>query len=58
MDMEIYINATKPPVLQITPSTANFTLYGNVSVNVIQGNKTKTNAFVLGLVCDNTGYLI
>ena len=52
MDMEIYINATKPPVLQITPDAASFTLYGNVSVNVIQANKAKVNAFVPGLVCD------
>ena len=46
----MYLNATKPPVFQVIPNSANFTITGKVDVNVIQANKTKANAFVLGLV--------
>ena len=46
----MYVNATKPPVLRVTPKGANVTIIGNVDVNVIQKNKTRTNAFILGLV--------
>ena len=50
MGMEILLNATRPPVLQVIPSSANFTITGTLNVNVIQPNKTKVNAFILGLV--------
>ena len=51
MAMEVLLNATKPPILQIVPSSANFTITGTLNVNVIQPpNNTIVNAFVLGLV--------
>ena len=50
MDMELFLNATKPPVLQVVPNSANFTITGTLTVNVIDSNKKKVNAFVIGLV--------
>ena len=49
MPMELFLNATDPPVLQVSKG-ANFTLKGIVDVNVVQKNKTLTKAFTLGLV--------
>ena len=49
MPMQLFLNATKPPVLLVSKG-ANFTLVGTVDVNVVQKNKTLTKAFTLGLV--------
>lgn len=49
MPMELVLNATEPPVLQVSKG-ANFTVNGTVDVNVVQKNKTLTKAFTLGLV--------
>ena len=49
MPMQLFLNATKPPVLKVSKG-ANFTILGTVDVNVVQKNKTLTKAFTLGLV--------
>ena len=50
MDMEFYLDATRPPLLQVVPNSANITIVGAVDVNVIQANKTVATAFVLNVV--------
>lgn len=48
--MEVFLNSTKAPVLQVIPNSANFTVTGTLDVSVVQANKTKAEAFKLGLV--------
>ena len=50
MPMVLGLAATKPPTLVVNPSTANFTIPGQVTVFVINQNKTAEVAFVLGMV--------
>ena len=52
--MELELNATKPPLLTLTPSGGNFTVFGDVLVNVLQlGNSSdKQLAFILGSVSE------
>ena len=50
--MELKLNATKPPLLKLSSSGANFTVFGDVLVNVLKpGNSSDSElAFVLGAV--------
>ena len=48
--MELYLNATKPPTLDIVPGSANFTIPGEVVVSVFMPDGTLQVAFVLGMV--------
>ena len=50
--MELELNATKPPLLTLASSGGNFTVFGDISVWVLQpGNSSnKQLAFVLGTV--------
>ena len=48
--MELYLNATKPPTLDIVPGSANFTIPGEVVVSVIMSDGSLQVAFVLGMV--------
>ena len=50
MAMVLGLNATAPPTLKVNPSTANFTIPGQVTVFVLDKNKTAQVAFVLGMV--------
>lgn len=50
MAMQLNLNATRPPVLQVTPSFANLTVTGTVGIDVVLPNKTVVNTLVLGLV--------
>ena len=51
MDMKLVVNATKPPVVEILPKGANFTLYGDVDFYVLNNSTHKaTLAFTLGVV--------
>lgn len=52
--MQLDLKSTKPPVLDIVPGSANFTLTGTMDANVVQPDNTIVNAFVLGLVCTCT----
>ena len=48
--MELFLNATKPPTLDIVPGSANFTIPGEVVVSVIMSDGSLQVAFVLGMV--------
>jgi hypothetical protein len=50
--MELKLNATKPPLLKLSSTGANFTVFGDVLVNVLKpGNNSDSElAFVLGAV--------
>ena len=50
MAMVLGLNATAPPTLKINPSTADFTIPGQVTVFVLDKNETAQVAFVLGTV--------
>ena len=48
--MELFLNATKPPTLDIVPGSAKFTIPGEVVVSVIMSDGSLQVAFVLGMV--------
>lgn len=51
MAMVLGLEGTKPPVLQVVPNSANFTVPGNVNVYVRDTTKNATVlAFILGVV--------
>ena len=56
--MELTLNATKPPVLKLSPSGANVTVFGDVLVYVLKpGNSSNTElAFTLGAVSNIINY--
>ena len=50
MAMMLALKATKPPVLDVVPSTASFSAPGQMGVYVLDSNKEATLAFTLGMV--------
>ena len=50
MDMVLELLAIKPPVVEIVPKSANFSVPGHVNVYVLDSNKTTHLAFTLGVV--------
>ena len=48
--MMLALKATKPPNLDVVPSTASFSAPGQMGVYVLDSNKEATLAFTLGMV--------
>ena len=57
MAMMLELLAMKPPVLEIVPKGANFSVYGNVNVYVLDSNQTTHLAFTLGVVSNHSAFL-
>lgn len=56
MAMQLEVKTTKPPQLNIVPTSANLTAMGAVNVQVITPNKTIQSAFVMGLTVDMNAF--
>lgn len=56
MAMVLGVKTTKPPQMQIVPTSANLTAVGEVNVQVITPNKTVVSAFVMGLTVYMNAY--
>lgn len=52
MPVMLHLKSTKPPTLEILPSSVDFTVVGQVDVYVMNPNKTSTAklAFTIGIV--------
>ena len=50
MAMMLALEATKPPVLEVVPSSANFSAPGQMGVYVLDSNNKATLAFIMGMV--------
>lgn len=50
MAMMLALKATKPPVLEVVPSSANFSAPGQMGVYVLDSNNKATLAFIMGMV--------
>jgi len=50
MAMMLALKATKPPVLEVVPSSANFSAPGQMGVYVLDSNSKATLAFIMGMV--------
>ena len=58
MAMMLELLAMKPPVLQVVPKGANFSVYGHVNFHVLDANRTTHLAFTLGVVSSHSVFFV